>query len=556
MTLPKALAEVIADKYPTLYSEVTNVDLRTHLKAIKPETYNSIGSAHKYWGKKPYNIVSALISHFTKAGDVVLDPFCGSGVTVTQSYLSGRRAIGVDLNPSAVFISNESNQDTPIPAFDAELKALREDLRTLEHGLYAYKCECGKLAILVAAVRGKDDSIKRLKLKCSTCGVVEREVCGDDIIRTHSADHEPISEFYPQNKMHQNGRINVKKDQKISDFYTQRNLLFCSALWARIEKISDPRIQNALKLAFTANLSNASKLTPIIKQRGPMNAGAWMTGFYIAGEYLEQNVLHYFLNRAAKVRNAKIELSEKIAGKKLYEPKIYQADARNLSMIKDESVDFVFADPPYGDTVPYLEQSLLWNSWLGASDSIFDDEIVISDSKERGKREPQYFEGIRQAFKEVSRVSKSSGHLCITFHSMKGRIWAQFMTAIAGCGFELSDIYTIYQKTSTPRQLNRLDSIKCDFLLVFKKCDKILPTRILEGVECGLIITDELQKMFEQKTQITTDEIISAVYPVIFKLGIPNEDWDLVEFVGNNYSYENGFWRPCPKDARSDSRGQ
>ena len=39
-------------------------------------------SMHSYHlGKKPYDAVEAYIKHYTSRGDLVLDPFCGSGST-------------------------------------------------------------------------------------------------------------------------------------------------------------------------------------------------------------------------------------------------------------------------------------------------------------------------------------------------------------------------------------------------------------------------------------------------------------------------------------------
>ncbi|MCS6831446.1 MAG: site-specific DNA-methyltransferase, partial [bacterium] len=32
---------------------------------------------HKYWAKKPHNVVRAFILQYTRPGEVVLDPFCG-----------------------------------------------------------------------------------------------------------------------------------------------------------------------------------------------------------------------------------------------------------------------------------------------------------------------------------------------------------------------------------------------------------------------------------------------------------------------------------------------
>src|SRR5207248_6000107 len=40
----------------------------------------------------------------------VLDPFCGSGTTLVEAALGGQMAVGVDMNPLAVFLCNAKLQ--------------------------------------------------------------------------------------------------------------------------------------------------------------------------------------------------------------------------------------------------------------------------------------------------------------------------------------------------------------------------------------------------------------------------------------------------------------
>jgi DNA modification methylase len=46
-----------------------------------------------------------LILKYTGPGDVVLDPFCGSGTTLVEAKLLERNAVGVDINPDAIMVS-------------------------------------------------------------------------------------------------------------------------------------------------------------------------------------------------------------------------------------------------------------------------------------------------------------------------------------------------------------------------------------------------------------------------------------------------------------------
>lgn len=58
-----------------------------------------------YVGKLKSGMVRTLLEEFTKPGDVVLDPFCGSGVVPLEAAVLHRSAIGNDLNPYAYVLT-------------------------------------------------------------------------------------------------------------------------------------------------------------------------------------------------------------------------------------------------------------------------------------------------------------------------------------------------------------------------------------------------------------------------------------------------------------------
>ncbi|WP_394825052.1 DNA-methyltransferase [Pendulispora albinea] len=50
--------------------------------------------------QKPLGLMLDLVRLFSDPGDVVIDPFCGSGTTLVAALRLGRRAIGIELNPA------------------------------------------------------------------------------------------------------------------------------------------------------------------------------------------------------------------------------------------------------------------------------------------------------------------------------------------------------------------------------------------------------------------------------------------------------------------------
>ncbi|HTP53100.1 MAG TPA: site-specific DNA-methyltransferase [Anaeromyxobacteraceae bacterium] len=52
--------------------------------------------------QKPLSLLERVVAASSSAGDLVLDPFCGSGTTGVAATLSGRRFLGVDIDHSYV----------------------------------------------------------------------------------------------------------------------------------------------------------------------------------------------------------------------------------------------------------------------------------------------------------------------------------------------------------------------------------------------------------------------------------------------------------------------
>ncbi len=57
---------------------------------------------HPFPARMPIEVAEAAVRAISKPGDVILDPMSGSGVVPKAALLSGRKAIGVDIDPLAV----------------------------------------------------------------------------------------------------------------------------------------------------------------------------------------------------------------------------------------------------------------------------------------------------------------------------------------------------------------------------------------------------------------------------------------------------------------------
>ena len=86
---------------------------------------NALHSVCSYQGKMKPALAYHLVEAFSNAGDVVLDPFSGSGTIPFEAALNGRKAVGFDIGVLAVAVSNAKLK---LPSKD-DVQALLSELR-------------------------------------------------------------------------------------------------------------------------------------------------------------------------------------------------------------------------------------------------------------------------------------------------------------------------------------------------------------------------------------------------------------------------------------------
>lgn len=156
--------------------ETDDYDVPAFDKPIETTKATAIYNMHTYWSKKPHDAIRQYIRHYTKPGDLVLDPFCGSGGTALAALMEGRKAIAIDRSPAATFITK--NYCTPVDVHELQ-KAFEELKRRVKpeiDGLYETKCDrCGGKATTAYTVYSQVFQCPRCLEKVALFDCVEVE---------------------------------------------------------------------------------------------------------------------------------------------------------------------------------------------------------------------------------------------------------------------------------------------------------------------------------------------------------------------------------------------
>ena len=520
--------------------------------ALVPKTHTSVYLMHKYWARKPHNVVSRYIETYSKEGEIVLDPFCGSGVTAIESLKLARKAIAADLDPMAVFITRMTAIPIDIEEFKKTFNIIKKKVE--DRIVSFYKTTCRRCQTEVTATHfiwevNKNGSERPTKVwyKCSRCSkrTYQREnINKDDLQLLREIEGAKIPYWYPNNELIWNTRINVHKGMKVSDLFTKRALLGLSILYNEIEKIEDENSREMMRFVFSSALPQASNLVFVIERRGrqagetkrTQEVGSWATrGYWIPPKHFEINLWNCFKNRFRKILRGKEDSNELI--KRFDEAKEFNnlRDDRNIlirkanileltGFIPQNSVDYVFTDPPYGDSVPYLELDYMWSSWL-KFDADFENEIVMSDSPVRNKNLGLYEKMLNAAFAQVYRVLKPGRYMTVTFHNTDIKIWNCMIKAVVLSGFSLERI--IYQppaRASAKGLLHPYESAVGDYYITFLKpreSKKLVAESELDRKKYERIVIETAKKLIAERGEpIPYQYVLNGVIPELNRHGV------------------------------------
>lgn len=257
-------------------------------------------------------VARALIEGYTRPGETVLDPFCGSGTTLVEALVSGRSGVGTDVDPLAVLVTKAKIRRYDLEALEATVSSLRDRLTKM---------------------RDADVAL---------WGGMENEIPQCDFASALPA----LAEYVPALP-------------RMDHWFRRRVVLQLAAIRGLAEAEPAPGTRDFLRLCFAAIIRNASNADPV-----PVS-GLEVTSHMRAKEANGRSIDPYGLFATALNKNlAAMRDFEEARHRSCY-GRAAIADARHLSECGTGPVDAVITSPPYLTAVDYYRRHTLEMYWLG-----------------------------------------------------------------------------------------------------------------------------------------------------------------------------------------------
>lgn len=489
---------------------------RPFTKDISAGKNTYVYDAHTYHTKVPPQGIAQLIEHYTAPGDVIVDPFCGSGMTGVAALELGRKAVLSDLSPAATFIAR--NLCTPVNHVDfmAAVDEVIGECSDLQKKLYSTSCrDCGKSVAMLYTVwsydltcsncghdfclwdvaRDEKPSVRESKIKsefdcphcnvriakrglkrtrrrpvqigykCCVRGLKEQTATPDKrdlkLLKEIATSGLPEGLWYPTNRFPEGG-VNTRQPiaagiDSIDKAYTPRALWAMARLWQAASDYPDANMGEKLKFALTSLYQRVTVFSEFRFWGGSGNTA----NYNVPHISNEQNVFVAFRRKAATIswyfRDApKLQ-------RNLY---VGVHSATRLDHLADGSADYIFTDPPFGSNINYSEMNFLWESWLGEHTDVTEEAIV---SKPQQKSVDDYRVLLCRAFLEAHRVLRDDGWMTVVFHNSSEKVWSALQQAITGAGFDVKGTQTFDKKHGTFKMHVSDNAVGYDLVLHCRK---------------------------------------------------------------------------------------
>ena len=401
---------------------------------------------HGYFTRQVWSVVQKYIETFTRPGDLVLDPFGGSGVTFLEALILGRKAIHIDINPLSKFV--------------VETLASGVDVGVLVENFKRTIAEFAK---------------KRPKTDADIDAALKKYPYPNGIILPANSDVETIEKLFDR--------------RQLAELALLKNIIL---------KVKDDSSRQHLLLMFSGLLNKINLTYHASEGRSEGRGDSAIFRYYryrIAHTSPRLDIIRVFQSRLKKILAAKEELRPYLSKLDIGESRVLQGSATNMKGIKDRSVDYIYADPPYGSKIPYLDLSTMWNAWLDLPVSSKDFSQEAIEGGELKKTKKQYLDLIADSIKEMYRVLKFNRWLTFVFAHKDPAYWHLIVESAEKAGFEYAGaIRQNNGQTSFKKRQNPFTVLSGQLIINFKKVPN--PKSIL-AAKLGMDIADIIQETIE-----------------------------------------------------------
>lgn len=547
---------------------------------------NPIYMAHTYHTKVPHPAIMRYILHYTQPGDIVFDGFAGTGMTGVAANLCGsesdvntlnepnanigvRHAICSDLSPIASLIAANYNLPFNPVKFEMDAISILDNVEKELGWMYetvvnskkanvnntiwsdVYICSnCNTELILWDNSVDLENEIVKKEFPCPNCGTIcakknmhkSWETSYDDILGTTVNTNKklPVRINYSIKKKRGDKiieKFDIELLEKINQYnitdYIKTNKLGVG--YNTSQPIQSNGITHTHQFYTKRSFIILNKVFSLVGDNIFLKAWATssvlstskMNKFRFTGTGITTGTLYIpSLNREFTPLNT---LRKKINDfiKTQYDYRgnstIGVMSATEVSLMKDNSIDYMFVDPPFGSNIMYSELNSIWEGWIKVKTNN-KEEAIINSSQNKSLFEYQAL--MNRSLSEFYRILKPGKWLTMEFSNTSASVWNSIQNALQGVGFVVANVSALDKKQGSFKAVTTTTAVKQDLVITcFKPSEDLIHKfestsdktervwdfieELLNKLPIHLIKEDSTTSIIERNPKILYDKLIT-----------------------------------------------
>ena len=278
-----------------------------------------------------------------------------------------------------------------------------------------------------------------------------------------------VEGFFPSDELPEGLKTRDPKAKlifHIHQFYTRRNLIALAKLYEKIEKSP---LAYALRFMFTAMINRSTNMNRVHVNNYFNGGGGWNGGYlkgtlYVPNAPTETSILEQIGDKLGAMLRAS-ELLAKVR------PNVQFVGTADALQLEDNSVDYIFTDPPFGANINYSELNSLPEPWLRV---ITNNEHEAIENPSQGKDAQHYRDTMARCFYEYYRVLKPGKWMTVEFSNTSASVWNSIQSALQYAGFVVANVSSLDKKQGSFNAVTTTTAVKQDLVITcYKPSDEL-----------------------------------------------------------------------------------
>jgi predicted RNA-binding Zn-ribbon protein involved in translation (DUF1610 family)/16S rRNA G966 N2-methylase RsmD len=296
-----------------------------------------------------------------------------------------------------------------------------------------------------------------------------------DIAILNKLDSFGMIYFYPKKRMPIGDESRRNDDiglTHVHHFYRRRSLLTLSFLLGKSDQLDGYLRKFFARFLFQQWAIGLSKLNRYSPHHFSQNNRNLSGTLYVGSQTAEVSPRYAFTKKTKRIVKSFRYVFD-------YANLIETRSATELD-IRDDSVDYIFVDPPFGGNLMYSDLNFIWEAWL---------KVFTNNQKEavtsaaQSKKLPDYQLLMLSCFREFYRILKPGRWITVEFSNTQAAVWNSLQATLQESGFVIANIAALDKVQNSFKAVTTPTAVKQDLIISAYKPNGGLEKRFIRKAE-------------------------------------------------------------------------